>query len=262
MNGYGIFSRRFTRLVPRMALGGLASLFLTLMLPGCASLMQNLSGGEDAKKFQEANTSYEQGKFKEAYKEYRTLAESSTDSRLAEQSKFKAAYILVDRRNPNKDYALSSREFEEFLIRYPRSPLAGEAGSWLDILKQFESSRTNELLHQVDDLTKRADELSKDLRQTREETDVATKERDALLMERSRLMKKVDDLLNDKDSLLKEKASFIREQEGLTKKIEMLNMDKDALMVAKQKLEKSLHDLTMVDVKTEKKRKTIKKEDK
>ncbi len=262
MNGYGIFTRRFTWLVSRMVFSGFAPLFLTLMLAGCASFMQNLSGGEDAKKFQEANKSYEQGRYKEAYKEYRTLADSSTDSRLAEQSKFKAAYILVDRRNPHKDYALSSREFEEFLIRYPRSPLAGEAGSWLDILNQFESSRTNELLEQVDDLTKRADELTKELRQARSETDAVTKERDSLLMERSRLVKKVDDLLNDKDSLLKEKASFMREQEGLTKKIEMLNMDKDALMVAKQKLEKSLHDLTMVDVKTEKKRKTIKKDDK
>lgn len=250
MNGHG------------MVLKGLTSLLLILILAGCASLMKNLSGGESEKKFQEANSAYEQRKFKEAYNEYRALAENATDPRLAEQSKFNAAHILVDHKNPDKDYVLAVREFEEFLIRYPRSARAGEAGSWLEILRQFERSRTNELLHQVDDLTKRVDNLTKDLRATQAENEEVNKERGTLLIERTRLLKKVDDLLNDKDDLLTEKATLIKEREGLTKKIDVLSRDKDALVLAKQKLEKSLHDLTMVDVKMEKQRKNIKKEGK
>jgi len=255
-----MFTHSIARQKEMTILKGLTPLLLVLMLAGCASLMQNLSGGESAKKFQEAKTAYEQGKFKEAYNEYRALAASATDPRWAEESKFNAAYILVDHKNPDKDYVLAAREFEEFLIRYPRSARAGEAGSWLEILRQFERSRTNELLRQVDDLTKRVDDLAKELRETQAENAEVAKERSTLLIERLRLLKKVDELLNDKDDLLKEKAAFIKEREGLTKKIDMLSRDKDALVLAKEKLEKSLQDLTMVDVKMEKQRKKIKKE--
>jgi TolA-binding protein len=262
VNGQVIFTQSFSRQKERTVLKGLTPLLLVLMLAGCASLMQNQSGGESAKKFQDAKTAYEQGKFKEAYNEYRALAESATDPRWAEQSKFNAAYILVDHKNPDKDYAHAAREFEEFLIRYPRSARAGEAGSWVEILRQFERSRTNELLHQVDDLTKRVDDLARELRGAQAENEEVNKEWSMLLVERSRLKKKVDELLNDKDDLLKDKATLIKEREGLTKKIDVLSRDKDALVLAKEKLEKSLQDLTMVDVKMEKQRKKIKKEGK
>jgi hypothetical protein len=262
MNGHCTFTQPFTRQKERAVLRGLTALLLVLVLAGCAPLTQSLSGGENAKKFRMAKAASEQGKFKEAYNEYRALAESATDLRLAEQSKFHAAYILVDRRNPDKDYALAARGFEEFLIRYPKSALAGEAGSWLEILRQFDRSRTNELLHKVDDLTRRVEDLTKALRETQAEDEEVTKERNMLLIERLKLVKKVDDLLNDKDGLLKEKAALIKEREGLTKKIDALSKDKEALTLAKQKLEQSLHDLTMVDVKMEKQRKMIKKEKK
>lgn len=262
MNGHGMFTQWLPRQKKEPVLKGLTSLLLAFILGGCASFMQNISGGEGAKKFQEANNAYEQRKFKEAYNEYRALAESATDPRWAEQSKFNAAYILVDHKNPDKDYILAAREFEEFLIRYPRSARAGEAGSWLEILRQFDRSRTNELLHEVDGLTKRMDDLTKELRSTQAENEEVNKERAALLIERTKLLKKVDDLLNDKDGLLREKATLIKEREGLTKKIDVVSKDKDALVLAKQKLEKSLHDLTMVDVKMEKQRKKIKKEQK
>jgi len=262
VKGHTIFTQSVTRQEERTVLKGLTPLLLVLIMAGCASLMQNQSGGESARKFQDAKTTYEQGKFKEAYNAYRALAESATDPRWAEQSKFNAAYILVDHKNPDKDYVLAAREFEEFLIRYPRSARAGEAGSWVEILRQFERSRTNELLHQVDDLTKRVDDLTRELRGTQAENEEVNKERSMLLIERLRLMKKVDELLNDKDDLLKDKATLIKEREGLTKKIDVLNRDKDALVLAKEKLEKSLQDLTMVDVKMEKQRKNIKKEGK
>jgi hypothetical protein len=258
VSGHITITQSFARQKKRTILkGGLTPLLLAIMLVGCASL-----GGESAKKFQDANNAYEQGKFNEAYHEFRALAESATDPRWSEQSKFNAAYILLDHKNPDKDYVLAAREFDEFLIRYPRSARAGEACSWLEILRQFERSRTNELLHQVDDLAKRVDDLTKELREAQGENEEVTKERGMLLIERLRLLKKVDELLNDKDGLLKEKATLIKEREGLTKKIDVLNRDKDALVLAKEKLEKSLQDLTMVDVKMEKQRKNIKKEGK
>jgi hypothetical protein len=240
---------------------GLTPLLLVLVLAGCASLMQNLSGGESAKKFQEANSAYEQRKFKEAYNEYRALAESATDPGGLNNRNQCSVY---PRRSQESRQRLRSRraEFEEFLIRYPRSARAGEAGSWLEILRQFERSRTNELLHQLDGLTKQVDDLTKELRAIQAENEEVNKERGTLLIERTRLLKKVDDLLNDKDGLLREKATLIKEREGLTKKIDVLSRDKDALVLAKQKLEKSLHDLTEVDVKMEKQRKKIKKEGK
>ena len=261
MNGHFAFTQAFTRQKEGRVLKGLA-LLLVVVLAGCAPFIQNLSGGDDAKKFQRAKAASEQGRFKEAYNEYRALAESGRDPRWAERSKFEAAYILVDRRNPDKNYTLAAREFEEFLIRYPKSSRAGEAGSWFEILSQFDRSRTNELLHRVDDLTKRVEDLTKALQETQAEREEVSKARDSLLIERLRLLKKVDDLLNDKDSLLKEKAALIREQEGLTKKIDALSKDRDALTLAKQKLEQNLRDLTLVDVKMEKERKKIKKEEK
>ena len=259
MNGHCTSTQPLTRRREGAAIWGLT--LLLVLLTGCASFMQSLSGGDDARKFQMAKAASEQGKFKEAYNKYRALAESGAEPRWAEQAKFEAAYVLVDRRNPDKNYTLAAREFEEFLIRYPKSALAGEAGSWLEILRQFDRSRTSELLNEVDDLTKKVDDLTKALQGTQAEHEEVSKERDSLLIEQVRLLKKVDDLLNDKDSLLKEKAALIREQEGLTKKIDALGKDREALMLAKQKLEQNLHDLTMVDVKMEKERKKIKKEE-
>jgi TolA-binding protein len=57
--------------------------------------------------------------------------------------------------NPDKDYSRAARDFEEFLIRYPSGALAGEARSWHDVLRNFEKTRTNELLKEVDTLTRK-----------------------------------------------------------------------------------------------------------
>lgn len=49
----------------------LQALFLVLLWPVCAPLMQNPAGGEGAKKFQEAETDFEQDKYGEAHATYR-----------------------------------------------------------------------------------------------------------------------------------------------------------------------------------------------
>jgi hypothetical protein len=241
-------------------------LFLILLLAGCAPLMQNLTGGEGAKKNHEAKAAFEQGKYGEARDAYRALAEDQSNPRRAEQAQFNAAYILVYHENPGKDYRRAAREFEEFLGRYPSGVHAGEARSWLDILRSFEQSKTNELLKEVDTLTKKMEDLAKELRKAQAENETGAKERDQFLIEKNNLTKKIDGLLNDKDGLLKEKAALLKERDGLAKdkidlekKVDLLTRDKEALTLAKNRLEKSLHDLTMVDIKMEKMEKKRKK---
>lgn len=243
----------------------LLTLVLVLMLTGCAPLMQGLTGGEGAKKFRDAETAFEQGKYREARASYRTLANDLSDPRRAEQSQFNAAYLLVYYENPDKDYSRAALEFEEFLVRYPSGALAGEARSWHDVLRSFEQTRTNELLKEIDSLTGKVEALTKELQSAHLDGEAVAKERDLLLTQKNGLTGKVDELLNDKDVLLKEKAALLKERDGLAKdnmglgkKIELLTKEKEALISAKENLEKSLHDLTMVDVKMEKKRKKVK----
>ena len=243
----------------------LLALTLVLMMAGCAPLMQGLTGGEGAKKFRDAETDFEQGKYREARASYRAIAEDLSHPRRAAQAQFKAAYVLVYYENPDKDYSLAGQEFEEFLVRYPADTLAGEARSWHDVLRSMEQTRTNELLKEIDTRTRKMEDLTKELQKAHADGEAIAKERDLLLTEEKGLTKKVDELLNDKDGLLKGKAVLLKERDGLArdnigleKKIDLLTRDKETLTRAKEKLEKSLHDLTMVDVKMEKKRRKVK----
>jgi hypothetical protein len=243
----------------------LLTLTLVLMLSGCAPLMQGLTGGEGAKKFRDAETAFKQGKYREARASYRALAEDLSDPRRAEQSQFNATYLLVYYENPDRDYGRAALEFEGFLVRHPSGALAGEARSWLDVLKSLEQTRTNDLLKEVDALTRKVEAQTSELQHAHADGEAVAKERDLLLAEKNNLVSKVAGLLNDKDGLLKEKAALLKERDGLGKdnigmgkKIDLLTRDKEALVRAKEKLEKSLHDLTMVDVKMEKKRKKVK----
>ncbi len=240
-------------------------LALVLMLSGCASLMQGLRGGEAEKKFRDAGTAVKEGKYVEARASYRALAEDLSDPRRAEQSQFNAAYLLVYYGNPDKDYSGAAREFDEFLARYPSGRLAGEARSWKDVLRSFEQSKVNELLREVDTLTRKMEELTKELHDARADGEALARERDLLVTEKNDLTKRVDELLNDKEGLIKENAALLKERDGLAnnnielkKKTDLLTKEKEALVLVKEKLEKSLHELTMVDVKVERKRKKVK----
>ncbi len=227
---------------------------MILMLTGCAPLMQHLPIGETARTYRDANNSHEQGRYREAHDTYRALAESHPESGLAEQARFNAALILLYHKNPDKDYSRAEREFAEFLTRYPESRLADEAASWLDLLKNFNQNRTNQLLQEIDALKKRL----KDTQQRQQEAQ-------ALVIEKSNLAKRIDDLLDDKDDLLKEKATLLKEREQLERdkgalgeKVAALAKERENLRLAKEKLEKNLRALTIVDVKMEKKRRKIK----
>lgn len=236
------------------------------VLAGCAALMQGLPPGEDAPKFQEAKTYFEQGNYKEARSAYLSLAEGGPESRSAEPARFRAASILVYHGNPDKDYGRALREFEEFLARYPESRSAGEASSWLSLLRIFEQSRANELLKEAASLTKKLDEARALQREAQAGKEAASKERDALLMEKENHIKKIDGLLNDKDQLLKETAALLKERDAfgreraaLEKRVDALTREKEGLVLAKERLERSIKELMLVDVKMEKKRRKIKR---
>jgi hypothetical protein len=240
-------------------------LMLVLMLSGCAPLMQGQTSREGAKKIREAETAVKQGKYGEARASYHVLAEDLSDPRRAEQAQFNAAYLLVYYGNPDKDYSGAAREFDEFLVRYPSGTLADEARSWLDVFRSMGKTRVNELLQEVDTLTKNMEALAKELQDAHARGETVAKERDQLFAEKDGLTKKVEELLSDRDGLIKEKTALLKERDSLTddniefgKKIYLLTKEKEALVHAKEKLEKSLHDLTMVDVKMEKKRKKVK----
>lgn len=225
-------------------------ILVLLAAAGCAPLAQNIEGREGRKKFNEAETAFREGKFGYARTAYLALADDRSDPQCAEQAQFNAAYILVYYKNPDKDFSLAAREFDEFLVRHPLGERADEAGSWLYLIRSFEESKTKELLNEVDSLTRKADDLTKELQKSHADDETAAKERDLLLIEKNALAKKVDDLV-------KEKAALLNERDGLAKdKIDLEN--KVALLTrAKAKIEKSLHDLSMVDVKMEKKRKKV-----
>ncbi|MEK6700009.1 MAG: hypothetical protein AABZ10_13340, partial [Nitrospirota bacterium] len=240
----------------------LSTAVAAFVLAGCAALMQGLPPGEDAPKFQEAKTHFEQGNYKEARSVYLGLVEGRPESRSAEPARFRAASILVYHNNPDKDYGQALREFEEFLARYPESRFAGEAGSWLSMLKNFEQSRANELLKEAASLTKKLEEARAFQREAQAGKEAASKERDALLMEKENHIKKIDGLLNDKDQLLKETAALLKERDALgreravlEKRVDALTREKEGLVLAKERLEKSIKELMLVDVKMEKKRK-------
>ncbi len=210
----------------------------------------------------------ERGSYEDAHDAYSYLAETYPKSHLTEEAEFKAAYILVYYKNPDRDYDRAQREFSDFLQRYPSSTLSGQAQSWIVVLRSFDQTKTHEFMVEVESLSKKISDLWREIEDRQAAENELARERDSLLMEKEDLSKKADDLLKEKERLLGEKAVVISERDGLEqdkialqKKVAALTEEKDALIKAKKKLEKSLHDLTMVDVKMEKKRKRIKEEE-
>jgi FtsZ-binding cell division protein ZapB len=257
-----------------MKKNSLASLFLVVAITGCAALTERFPITEEAKKYQAAKASFDQGKYQAAHDAYRAIAESR--SAWAEEAKFHAAYTLVYYKNPAKDYVGAEREFEEFQVKYPASEFAGEAQSWLAALGMLGQSKTGELLKETAALTAKSEAASKELREAQTAREALAKEKDALLAEKAGLTGRVDSLVREQETLNKkiaalamdiellnkDKAALNKDKAGLEKRLDALQKEKSALIEAKKKLEKKLRDITMVDVKMEKQRKKIKTEEK
>ena len=138
----------------------LQALFLVLLWPVCAPLMQpggrrrreEISGGGDRLRT---------GQVRRGACYVSRLRK--TRLHRAAQAQFNAAHILVYYKNPDKDYSREAREFGEFPSRYPAGTFAGEARSRLDVLRNFEQSKTNELLKEVDSFTRKMEAVTQEL---------------------------------------------------------------------------------------------------
>lgn len=241
-------------------------LLLVLLTMSCTA-MKYLPFSEDSKNYQAAKMYFEQGRYDAAHDAYRSIATSR--SPWAEESKFNAASVLIYYNNPRKSYITAEEEFEEFLAKYPNSSLASEASTWLAMLKMFHQTNVGMLSKEVEELTVKSERLTKELQKNRTENDALRNERDLIFAERNALVKKVDELLGEKEALIrkneeltKDNLGLVKDKKVLTKSVDSLRKEKKTLLEAKAALEKSLHDLTMVDIKMERKRSKIKAEEK
>jgi hypothetical protein len=246
-------------------LGALFSLLI--LITGCASVKQR---PVDIATYDYANELFEKGLYGDARVTYHYLAETYPASPSAEKAEYNAAYILVFYKNFDVDYPGAERELEVFLKHYPTSNLAGQAETWLAVLKSLDQSKTQEsmLMTEVELLSKKIQNLWTELEDRQAGEGKIVKEKTALLAEKEDLSKKADDLLKEKEHLVSEKAAVAVERDQLIqdkiilqRRIFSLTEEKNNLILAKKKLEKSLHDQTMVDEKLETQRKKIKKEE-
>lgn len=238
---------------------------VALLMVGCASVKQP---PVDIQAYDYANELFERGLYGDAREAYHYLVETYPNTPSAEKAQFNAAYILVYYQNPKHDYPGAESEFGSFLQRYPASKLAGQAQSWVAVLKSFDQSKTHEFMMEVEALSKKIHNLWTEIEDRQANEEKLARERDSLLADKEDLSKKADELLKEKERLLGENTAVTTERDGLVqdkialqKRVLSLTEEKNNLILAKKKLEKSLHELTMVDVKTEKQRKKIKKEE-
>lgn len=239
-------------------------IFLIACMPGCAVLTGGLPSGTGSRKTQDADRLLTEGNFAEARAVWQRIARERKGSEAGERAAYRAALALVHPKNPARNYRNAANEFETLLRDYPSGKYAGEAAAWISATEIIEQTRVNELLVQVDALTKRMGEISAELQKTGAARDTAMRERDALTAEKNDLWKRIDGLILEKSALTTEKTTLAQERDGLAKdmatlekRAEVLTKEKERLAAAKAKLEQRLRDLTEVDINMEKKRKKV-----
>lgn len=239
---------------------------LILMLPaGCTSLVRHLPGASAPTQAAEADRLFREGDYTSARTVWQQLAKEYPRSDTGERSAYLAARVLIFPKNPSRDYRQAAREFEAYQITYPSGAYSDEAAAWIAAADALEQSRVAGLLGQVDDLTKRLEIAETERSRIEAERKGLAAERDTLERERNELRKKIDALLQEKESLLKERTAILRERDtlatdkvSLEKTIESLSRERERLLATKAKLEQRLRDVTEVDIKMEKKRRTVK----
>lgn len=236
-----------------------------LLISGCA-MFRALPFTEETKKYQTAQAYLEQGNYKASYEFYQAI--SASRSPWAEEAKFNAAYVLLYYKNPEKNYAAAERQLEDFLTAYPNSKFADKALTWIAMLKMFHQTKAGDLSKEIVTLAARVQDATRALKKAEIEEEHLKSQKETLLVERAALAARVDFLLNEKEALIRKNTELAKDAEtltkdkaALTKRIDILNKEKKTLAESKAALEKMLHDLTMVDVKMEKQRKKIKKEE-
>ncbi len=108
--------------------------------------------------YKRADALESQKNYHEAATVYYGVAQETPSTSLAADSLFESAYLNSFYDNPQRDYALAFRQFDEFLRRFPDDSRVPEAKNWLAVLKAVvESKRENEQLKKSIEQLKRID---------------------------------------------------------------------------------------------------------
>lgn len=130
-----------------------AILLSALLLTGCAGIISR----QDVE-YENADRLMKQRKYGEAATSFAKIAKDSAGTERGARALFTEASSRAFFDNPHKDYALALQEFDEFLKKYPTSPLARDAQNWRSILKLvLELKKENEQLTNNIDELKRLD---------------------------------------------------------------------------------------------------------
>ena len=130
---------------------------------GCASIQARIHGGpqgghgQDAE-FDSADGFIKEKRYNEAIAAYNKISQESKGSERGANALYASALVRVFYDNPQKDYALSLQEFDEFLRLYPSNEKVREAQNWRYFLKMMlELKKENEHLNESIEQLKRLD---------------------------------------------------------------------------------------------------------
>ena len=240
---------------------------LLLASPGCLFPEQRTDGRRDAGwPLSDAERLVREGKYQQAHDEYQRIAGGAgAGSPAGEEALYRSARVLLDARNPSKNYAAAVTELERYLLQYPSGRYAGDAADLIAALDFSQQARVHALLENVKALEKKLDAAANERREAAADRDRTLRERDALLAERDALAARLAALVAERDELLKRQSALLQERNALMKdnkilrtKVETLRKENQRLLAAKGKLDKRLRDITAIDVKMEKERKKMK----
>lgn len=120
-----------------------APFFMVLLLvSGCAGFASLENSTAAAEHFKKAEGFFEEGKYSEALKEYRTVTAEFPDDDLADDALYKTAYTELYFKNAAADPGMAAKDFQRLIQKYPDSPWKGPAQNWLSFLAQVESLKT------------------------------------------------------------------------------------------------------------------------
>ena len=232
---------------------------LLLASPGCLFPEQRTDGRRDAGwPLNDAERLVREGKYQQAHDEYQRIAGGAAGSPAGEEALYRSARVLLDARNPSKNYAAAVTELERYLLQYPSGRYAGDAADLIAALDFSQQARVHALLENVKALEKKLDAAANERREAAADRDRTLRERDALAARLAALVAERDELLKRQSALLQERNALMKDNKILRTKVETLRKENQRLLVEKGKLDKRLRDITAIDVKMEKERKKMK----
>jgi FtsZ-binding cell division protein ZapB len=206
-----------------------------------------------------------EGKYQQAHVVYQRVAREAAGTPVGEEALYRSARVLLDARNPSKNYAAAVMELERYVLHYPSGRYADDAADLIAALDFSQQARVHALLEEVRALEKKLDVAANERREAAVDRDRMLRERSALLAERDALGTRLaalsserDDLLKKRSELLQERNDLVKDNKALKTRVDALRKENERLRAEKGKLDKRLRDITAIDVKMEKERKKTK----